>query len=215
MTTGPQSQRQKEPRLEPRFCQTGKPCCPHSAWLTSTRRCVRTREGLSHPFAMDAEPTCYPALLSEVPLGGADTTLPIPIPLYGPHCSPGPQGHGASDWLCQTLLFPGFSPPQSLETVSYRRSCHVYCPCRLSHRPRPMGSGAYCGGVGSASRTETWSQLTRLLVSLLLRPQAMLLVPNTFEYSPSVQPHGLPGSRLQSHPTDSLGLWPMPVLVPG
>lgn len=81
------------------------------------------------------------------------------------------------------LLFSIFSPLQSLETVSYRRSCHFYCPCRLSHRPRPTGSVAYCGGVGSASRTETFSQLTRLLVSLLLRPQAMLLLPHTFECS--------------------------------
>ncbi|KAI4548699.1 hypothetical protein MG293_001029 [Ovis ammon polii] len=51
---------------------------------------------------------------------------------------------------------------ESLETVSYRRSCHCYCPCRLSHRPRTTGSIAHCGGVGSASRTETLSQLTRL-----------------------------------------------------
>lgn len=167
------------------------------------------------PFCDGCQANMLPCTSQRGALGPADTTLPIPIPLYGPHCSPGPQGHGASDWLCQTLLFPIFSPPQSLETVSYSRPCHVYCPCRLSHRPRPTGSGAHCGGVGSVSRTETWSQLTRLLVSLLLRPQAMLLVSNTFEYSPSVQPHGLPGSRLQSHPTDSLGLWPMPVLVPG
>lgn len=140
--------------------------------------------GTQPPFCDGRRANALPCASQRGALGGADTTLPIPIPFYGPRCSPGPQGHGASDWLCQTLLFPLFSPPQSLETVSYRRCCHVYCPCRLSHRPRPTGSVAYCDGVGSASRTETWSQLTRLLVSLLLRPQAMLLVPDTFEYSP-------------------------------
>lgn len=40
------------------------------------------------------------------------------------------------------LLFSIFSPLQSLETVPYRRSCHFYCPCRLSHRPRTTGSVA-------------------------------------------------------------------------
>lgn len=53
--------------------------------------------------------------------------------------------------------------------------------------PGTMGAVAHCGGVGSASRTETLSQLTRWLVSLLLRPQAMLLVPNTFECPPSAE----------------------------
>ena len=119
------------------------------------------------------------------------------------------------------LLFPTFSPLQSLETVSYSRSCPPYCPCRRSHRPRTLGSSAHCGGVGSASRTETLSQLTRLLVSLLLRPQAMLLVPDTFEYS-SLSPSLLlfshmvsqtPSSRFSR--TDSFGILPIPVSVPG
>ena len=79
-----------------------------------------------------------------------------------------PRRDRDSDWLCQPLIVSHFLPLQSLETVSYRRSCHPYCPCRHSHRPRTMGSIAHCGGVGSASRTETLSQLTRLLVSLLL-----------------------------------------------
>ena len=132
-----------------------------------------------------------------------------------------PRRDRDSDWLCQPLIVSHFLPLQSLETVSYRRSCHPYCPCRRSHRPRTMGSIAYCGGVGSASRTETLSQLTRLLVSLLVRPQAMLLVPDTFEYS-SLSPSLLlfshmvsqtPSSRFSR--TDSFGMLPIPVSVPG
>ena len=95
---------------------------------------------------------------------------------------PRSPGETDSDWLCQPLIVSHFLPLQSLETVSYRRSCHPYCPCRRSHRPRTMGSVAHCGGVGSASRTETLSQLTRLLVSLLVRPQAMLLVPSNLSH---------------------------------
>lgn len=97
-----------------------------------------------------------------------------------------PRSHQETETLIGSashLLFSVFSPLQSLKTVSCGRSRHSYCLCRLSHRLRTMRSVAYCGAVGSASRTETLSQLTRLLVSLLLRPQAMLLVPNTFEYS--------------------------------
>lgn len=119
------------------------------------------------------------------------------------------------------LLFPVFSPLQSLETVSCRRSCHCYCACRLSHRPRTTRSIAHCGGVGSASRTETLSQLTRLLVSSLLRPQAMLLVPDTFEYS-SLSPSLLLFSHMVSQtpssrfsPTDSFGVLPIPVSALG
>lgn len=133
---------------------------------------------------------------------------------------PRSPGETDSDWLCQPLIVSHFLPLQSLETVSYRRSCHPYCPCRRSHRPRTMGSVAHCGGVGSASRTETLSQLTRLLVSLLVRPQAMLLVPDTFEYS-SLSPSLLfshmvsqtPSSRFSR--TDSFGMLPIFVSVPG
>lgn len=119
------------------------------------------------------------------PLGRADITLSSSHPIVWSFLQL-PRSPRETETLIGSaghLLFSIFSPLQSLETVSYRRSCHSYCPCRLSHRPRTTGSIAYCGGVGSASRTETLSQLTRLLVSLLLRPQAMLLVPSTFEYS--------------------------------
>lgn len=124
--------------------------------------------------------------------------LAVLIPLYGPP----PHSPGALGTQRLGLALPAahcfpFFPHCSLATGSSRRCCHFYCPCRLSHRPRTTASVAYCGAVGSASSTETLSQLTRLLVSLLLRPQAMLLVPNTFECAPSVQPHGLPHSQQQ------------------
>lgn len=115
------------------------------------RCCVRTTEGLSHPFKVEAargqrhlrrlrwpSQACQPALLGEAPLGcGHHSGRPHP---FVRPSTPLPRSRGDAEppiGSARRLLFVR----RSLETVSYGRSCPVYCPCRLSHRPGPRARG--------------------------------------------------------------------------
>lgn len=141
----------------------------------------------------------WPVRLGGAPLGHTHTPRHSPGPFVRPSSpppgAPGTRSRGPA--LPDTHCSPS-SPRRRALRGRLQRSLPRLLSPRLSHRPGATGSGAHCGAAGSASRTQTWSQLTRLLMSLLPRPQAMLLVPSTWE-RPLPSGHMVsqaPGSRV-------------------
>lgn len=116
-----------------------------------TRRCVRMREGLSHPFAMDTEPTCYPVLLSEVLWA-----------LQTPH-SPFPS-------LCRALTVP--QDPRDTEPLigSARHYCFPFSPHRRASRLSPIEDPA-TSIVPADFPTAPGPRAPSLIVMVLAQPQ--------------------------------------------
>lgn len=183
-----------EPRLEPRSYPTGNPRCPRSAWLTLGQMLCADRGGTQPPFQGESPPVASDICdgrraqrvslrFSARRLRGADTTLAALIPLSGPpHGSPGAPG------------------TRSLRLALPDAYCLPAAVLRLSPMEDPATSIVPADFPTAPGPRAPW-----LIVVVLAQPQgqrpgasrqgccvttpeavAVLLVPNTSEYAPSV-----------------------------
>lgn len=116
-----------------------------------TRCCMRTREGLSHPFAMDAEPTRYPALLSEVLWAVQTPRSPFPS-------------------LSKALAAPQDPRDTGPLIGSARHYCFPFSPHRRASRLSPIEDAA-TSIVPADFPTAPGPRAPSLIVMVLAQPQ--------------------------------------------